>query len=111
MGHAARLKDVKPPVALPVELDVAQQQPGVHQRGNAEFRPLKNRAARGQADEESGNLPRLEQVDQTEKHRVDLNAFSDGNEVADRVDDNRVRLEVLDVLVNRRQVRLETEQR
>ena len=50
--HAARLEDVEPAVALAAELDVAQQQPGVDQRGDADLGLLQRVAAVRQAGEQ-----------------------------------------------------------
>ena len=43
--HAARLQDVQAAVALAAQLDVAQQQPGVDERGDADVGLLQARAA------------------------------------------------------------------
>src|SRR6185295_2884201 len=70
--HAARLEHLEDPVALAVRLDLAHQEPGVHQRRDADLGLLEILAAAGKAGEQRGDLKRLEEIDQPHQHRAHL---------------------------------------
>ena len=64
MGHAAGFENVQPPVALAVEFDVAQEQPGVDERGNVQFRLLQGTPGMIQVREQGRDLTGLQVIDQ-----------------------------------------------
>ena len=70
MGHAAGFQEVHGAVAFASQLDVAQQQPGIHQRRDADIGLLGGAA--GEAREHHRDLVGLEEVDQPHEHRLDL---------------------------------------
>ena len=52
--------------------DVPQQQPGVHQRGDAHLGLLQAVRRRGQVGEQRGDLLGLQEIDQPDQHGLDL---------------------------------------
>ena len=69
MLHAARLDDGQRAGALSRLHQVVQHQPGVDQRGNADLALLGRVAGTGQAGEQGGDLPGLQQIDHAHQHR------------------------------------------
>src|SRR4030095_4961852 len=67
--HAARLQDPYAAIAFSVAFDVAQQNPGIHQRRYTDLRLLESASPLRQAGEKGGDLMRLKKIDQAAQHR------------------------------------------
>src|SRR5687767_11478416 len=111
MTHAARLEDVYGSVSLSTQLDVSQQYPRVHYRRNIYFGLFERSIARGQTRQESGDLPRLEKVDETDQHGGRIRTATRVNQVPDRIDNDYARLVLINQFVDRCQVHLQAVQR
>ena len=108
VGHAAGLENVQPPVALAVEFDVAQEQPGVDERGNAQFRLFQGTVSMIQVREQGRDLTALQIIDQPHHHGTCFGSRPCRNEVGDRIDDHQMWLKSFDLLVDAGQVHFQT---
>ena len=108
MGHAAGLEDVEQAVALAVEFDVADEEPGIHDGRDADVGAFLVAGGGGEGGEDGGDLFGFEIVDEAGEHGVDF-AFAAGGaeEVGDGVEDAGGGLEVGDVLVDHGEVHFE----
>ena len=104
MGHAARLEDVQAATALAAALDVAQQNPGVHQRGNGALRGLKRAASAGQIGEQGRDLVHLQEVNDPQQHGANLLLRGHHAEIGDGVYHHDLGFELLDQVVHGHQV-------
>ncbi len=108
MAHSARFQQVENAVALAVRFDVSQRDPGIHQRRNAAFALAHLLVDRRQTGEDCGDSLGLADVGKPDESRMD---FSRGTaECRYRIDDDRGRLELLDVAVHPRKMHLKPEQ-
>ncbi len=108
MVHATRLQQADHAVALAVGLDILERDPGVHQRRYAAVVLAHLVAWRRQAGEKCGDPAALADVGQPHQGGVDLERRA--AERRNRIDHQRLRLELLDVAIHPRQVHLEAEQ-
>src|ERR1043166_691782 len=109
MSRAARLQYIKTAVTLPVELNIAQEKPCVHQGRDADLRLLERIAARRrQARKHSRDLPGFQEINEPRKHRFDFELVSFADQGRNRVENQDLRLKVSDHFVNNREVHLET---
>jgi hypothetical protein len=102
--HAARLKHVQGAVPLAAQLDVAHEQPRIDQRRDGDLRGFQRCIARCQVGEQGGNVFSLQVIHQPHQHRLRLTDRASRQEVADWVEDHDLRFELLDQLVDRREV-------
>ena len=107
MGHAARLENVERTAAFAASLHVAYQEPGIHQRGNADLALLGVIAAGGQAVEEGGSFLRFQEIDQAGQHGRDVGGRAGGDEVGNWVHNHHGRLHLAHELLNGDKVHLE----
>ena len=86
-AYPGRLEHVEGAVALAIGLDVAEQEPRVHQGGDSHLGVLGADAAdrHGEAGVDSRDFPLLEEVDQAHESRLDVAVQGVEREVADRI--------------------------
>ena len=108
MLHAARLEDVQAAVALAAPLKYLQQEPGVHQRRNAQLGMLQSPADDGQVGTEGGNTLHLQEIDQPGEHRLDFQLAGRGAQIGNRIKNDDGRIEPFDGLVHSHQVHLQS---
>ena len=114
--RASRLANADGPVSLACHLEAVEHDPGVDQRRDprivsAPVAPPSSAELVVRAGEERGDALGLEVVHEASHHRADLVPAADHGEIGDRIEDDHRGLELLDLLVNREEVRLEAEAR
>lgn len=96
MRHASCLADIEAARPLAGQFEVAQQEPDIHQRGDADRGRFGHGIAGRQGVEQRGDAARLEQVDQADQHQLDRFIIRRRAERTDRIHDDDVRLEFID---------------
>ena len=107
--HPAGLEHVQHPVVLAVALHGLDEQPGVDERRDL-LVGLGRLSLGGQAGEQRGDAPGLQEVDLPGEHRGHVGAGADAQQVGDRVHDDHGGIELADEPLHGEQVRLEAEQ-
>ena len=109
--NAARLEHVQHPVALAVGFDATQQDPGVHQRRDAHFSVFLLDSGFGQAVEDRRDVTRFQKIDQTGQHRAALQIIPERQKRRQRVEDNHLRFQLFDHLMDFHQMHFQSIQR
>src|SRR6202171_1979698 len=107
MGHTSGFENVKAPIALSVQLYIAQQNPRVHKRRNAYFRLLLCLLAGRQAREHRGDLSLFEKIDEAHQHGMNFIGIA-GYQVGYRIHNYNVRFELFDQLMDAQKMHFQT---
>lgn len=108
--HATRLHDVERSVALAVVLEITYLEPRVDERRNANLRLVLIRRS-GEVREERGDAVHLQEIEETNRHRLHVECRPCVLKTRDRIDDDGIRLQLLDDVVDRHEVLLEPKDR
>src|SRR5262245_48495166 len=92
MRHATGLQHPDTTVAFAVAFNTAQENPGIHQRRNADLRLLEGTSSLREAGKKSSNLVRLEKIYQAGQHRLNFQRISQRDVTSNRIDDYNSRL-------------------
>src|SRR6185312_14318708 len=106
MSHPAALQKVQCTDTLLTARNVAQHEPAIHQRGDADG-ALLDFIPKHQVRKHGGHALVLEKVNKTSEHRFNRALVAYRNEICDGVDHNYIRLKLLHFFVHLRQMRLQ----
>src|ERR1700679_208992 len=111
MRHTARLQHIKRAISFTVQFNVAHKKPGVHDGRNLNVGSLDRLSARRQVRQKSRHAPLLQEIDQANEHGVRIALVSRLDQAADWIKNDHSWLEILNDLVNNRQVHFQSIER
>src|SRR5262249_39982216 len=100
MRRATGLEHPDTSIALAVAFQAAQENPCVHQGGDADLGLLESRSPFDKTGKKSGDLVLLKKIDQPSQHRFDFESVAQRNVAGDWIDDDDSRFDLRCQLVH-----------
>jgi len=110
MGHPAGFQDIQPAGAFSVVFQIPYQQPGIHERGDADFGGFWIVRFGGQTREDGRDLMALQKVDEPGQHRLRLRCRPDVHQIRHGIEHDRPGLKVRDLPMDSGEMHFEAPQ-